>query len=57
MYVRFNAKLKSKKRGQEKNTLLSNERNKARAWLLDRINSDDDEEVTQDLDSPGGWLI
>ena len=51
VYVRFNAKLKSKKRGQQKNPLLSEDRGKARAWLLDGANSDDDEEVT-----PGSGL-
>ncbi|XP_020243725.1 uncharacterized protein LOC109821983 [Asparagus officinalis] len=46
VYVKFNSKLNQKKRrGENKNLLLSTDRSKARAWILEGAGSDDEEEV------------
>ncbi|XP_020269461.1 uncharacterized protein LOC109844758 [Asparagus officinalis] len=46
VYVKFNSKLNQKKRrGENKNLLLSNDRSKARVWILEGATSDDVEEV------------
>ncbi|XP_020263183.1 uncharacterized protein LOC109839166 [Asparagus officinalis] len=46
VYVKFNSKLNQKKRrGENKNQLLSTDHSKARAWILEGAGSDDEEEV------------
>lgn len=46
MYVKFNAKITAKKRrGPREDTIVSKDRNKARAWLIEGARSDDEEEV------------
>ncbi|XP_020272531.1 uncharacterized protein LOC109847711 [Asparagus officinalis] len=46
IYVKFNLKLNQKnRRGENKNLLLSNDRSKERAWILEGAGSNDEEEV------------